>query len=155
MGDEVLADILPGRGRRAGHAALEGMPLVIDGYRTALRNRFLKQAFRARRHHQVIDGYAAGRMAEDRDIIRIAAKCADIFLHPFERRDLVHESVVHQQFTGLQTRHGRMCKAAEKSHPVIDRHQHNTFPGENAAVVNRVRTRTKLHVAAMDIEHHG
>ncbi len=55
-----------------------------------------------------------------RDVIRIAAKRRDVFLHPLERRDLIHEGVVTN---GLRTGgfgQGREREEPKTAHTVIE-----------------------------------
>ena len=44
---------------------------------------------------------AAGALAEDGDVLRVAAEGRDVPLHPLQRRDLVHQAVVAERLAGL------------------------------------------------------
>ena len=60
----------------------------------ALADRLLEQALRQRRCHQRADRERSRRLAEDRDVVGIAAEGRDVLLHPLQRGDLIQQAVV-------------------------------------------------------------
>ena len=73
-----------------------GSPARPSRRRTA-RSPSANRPARRRRHHQRQHVRAAGGLAEDGDVVRIAAERGDVALHPLQRRDLVHQTVVGQR----------------------------------------------------------
>ena len=66
---------------RKGGRGLEDAAALADGP--------VEQAFGARTAHQQADEHGARRLARDRDLLRIAAECADVALDPLQGRDLI------------------------------------------------------------------
>ena len=69
-----------------------GRQRVMSGAR--LRDCTLEQPLGLGSAHQHADAHAAGRLAEDRDIVGVAAELADVIADPLQRRDLVAHAVV-------------------------------------------------------------
>jgi len=60
----------------------------------ALDDRLVKEVGRLRGGQLRVDAVTACRLAEDRDVRRIAAEGTDVPLHPAKRRLLVHQAVI-------------------------------------------------------------
>ena len=95
----------------------------------------------------------ARALAEDGDVLRVAAEGRDVALHPLQRRDLVHQAVVADRLArpgGLGQR--RVGEVAERAQPVVDGHHHHAVAGEVLAVIDPARAGPVA--AAVDPDHH-
>lgn len=92
-----------------------------------LNNGFVKQPVRQIGGEQGADGKPAGRLAEQRNILRIAIKCRDIPLYPFQRRDLIHDAVIAAQRLVRQCRMGKETKTADA---VVEADEYHTLTGK-------------------------
>ena len=95
----------------------------------------------------------AGRLAEDRDIVGIAAEGGDVALHPLQAGDLVEQAVVARgmlrQFGGERG----MGEEAQHADAIVDRHHDHAALGQPRAVEGRTRGRAYLEAAAVDPHH--
>jgi len=130
----------------------------LNGYtaqrRPAFNHRAVEQPLRGGHGQQrAYFGTAAG-LAEDGDIVRIAAEPGNVIAHPFERLD----DVQHPDIAGvgvLRAADSRQVQIAEDVEPVIDRHDHDVVAcGQIGAVINRKAARAGGKAAAMQPEHH-
>ena len=62
--------------------------------RRALQDRASEQAARVRHGHENRNRRGAGRLADDGDVVRIAAEGRDIVAHEAQRRDLIEQSEI-------------------------------------------------------------
>ncbi len=119
----------------------------------ALGDRVREQAGRRGRGHVVAHALAAGRLAEDRDIARVAAERLGVVPHPAQRRLLVLQAVIAAGPAGPFGVQRRQREEAERAEPVVDRHDHSVAgDGERPAVVDAPRSAGEP--AAMDPDHH-
>jgi len=92
--------------------------------------------------HQQADRHRAGRLAEDRDSIRVAAEGRDVALHPIQSRDLVQEPIVSRPMaTRLGGEFGQ-GKEAERAQPVTKGDDDHVVAGELIAPIERHRRRS-------------
>ena len=93
---------------------------LVDG--RAHGPRLVEQPLRGGSRQKRHDGRAAGRLAEDRDVARVAAERGDVVAHPLERGHLVEQPRVAAAL-------GRVDPAevqeAEGPESVVDRHDHH------------------------------
>ena len=89
------------------------------------------------------DAHGAGRLAEDRDVGRVAAEGRDVVAHPLERGDLVEQAEVRIAVGEVEEALG--------ADAVVDRHADDAVAGEAAAVVGRAGP--DLEHAARDPDH--
>jgi hypothetical protein len=70
-------------------------------------------------------GKRSGALTEDRYVACIAAKAADVLLHPAQRRHHVHQGIVAGVASTFrcQVLRGQKAKDAQ---PVVDGHEHDT-----------------------------
>ena len=95
----------------AGH--LGGAGRVVDVRRgAALQDRPPEQAVGGRHAEQRPDAHRPGRLAEHRDVGRVAAERRDVVAHPVERRDLVEEAGVARPLEAV----GQLLEVQEAEH---------------------------------------
>ena len=70
-------------------------------------------------------GAAAGRFAEDRDLVGIAAERGDVVLHPLQRGELVHEPVVGPHVVRRLGGQRGMREVSEPAEPEIHADDHD------------------------------
>ena len=112
----------------------------------------VEQAFGTGAAEQHRGRRAAGGLAENHHVVRVAAECADVVPGPLQRGDLVEDAVVD----GLTERRVEMADVhkAESAHAVVDGHHDDVVvPGQQAAVVGA--SGTGDIAAAVNPEHHG
>ena len=73
---------------------------------------------------QRADLSAAARLAEDRDVARIAAEARGVVAHPFERGDEIEHADIARLREALAA-DGRQIEMAEDVEAVIDRDDHD------------------------------
>jgi hypothetical protein len=95
----------------------------------------------------------AGRFTEDRHVVGISAKGADVALHPAKCRLLVHQAVVARRPARGLGRKCRMSEEAELAQPVVDGDDDDTSRHQRAGVV--CVALADHEAAAVDPEHHG
>ena len=113
-----------------------------------------EQTLRQRRRHLRADGKGTGRLAEDGDIVRVAAKGGDIAPHPLDGSQLVHQSVVARCVVWIlrgQLLGGEETKNAQ---PVIHGDNQHPFAGEMFPVLTRLRSAAAGKAAAKNPHHH-
>ncbi len=102
------------------------------------------------------DAHAAGGLAEDRDLGRIAAEGADVALHPCESRDLIAQTVVARAAVAALGREGFGGEETEGTETVVERHDnHIARPREGCTVVERGVAPPLHEPAPVDEDHHG
>jgi len=109
-----------GNGKR--HAGLLGIGQcpAARADATALPDGAMEQPFCQRRYHQLAYRHSTGRLAENGDAVRIAAKRGYVPPHPFERGDLIHQAVV----AGSQP---WISKKSECSDTIVERDDDRAF----------------------------
>src|SRR5687767_13826539 len=90
-------------------------------------------------------------MTEDRDAIRISAKCGDVALHPAQRLDLVEQAVIARGSLRRFPGERGMSEKAERAEAVVDRHHDDTKRCENSRVVATATVRER---SAVQPHHH-
>ena len=104
-----------------------------DGMRSAaLQNRAAEEAFGSRRRKQRADAHRAGGLAEDRDVVRIAAEGRDVVAHPGERCDLIEQPEIRLALAEIDKAIG--------ADAVVDGDAHNPVAREAAAVITCARS---------------
>ncbi len=88
-----------------------------------------EQALGAGHGQERADAHRARRLAEDRDVVGIAAECGDVVPDPFEGGDLVEQAEVGGAVLQVEEALG--------TDPVVDRHADDAVAGEAAAVIRR------------------
>ena len=121
----------------------------------ALRDGAVEQALRLRRRAQHADGDAAGRFAEDRHLVRIAAEGRDVLLHPLQAGDQVLQAIVARNVMRRLGAQLRVRQETERSDAVGDADQDHAFPGQMLTVVDRGRGGAEGEPAAIDPDQHG
>ena len=92
---------------------------------------------------------APGRLAEDRDPIRVAAEHADVLVHPLECGDRVAQAAVRRPA------HRPGIEEPERAEPVVARDDDDVlFDTEAPAVVDRLRRRPGRERAAREPHEH-
>ncbi len=127
---------------------LRGRPCrEVGRARVALGDRTAEQPSRLRRRDVRAHGRAAGGLAEDRHVARVAAERAGVLLHPPERGLLIEQGRVARPEVGV-------VEEAERAQAVVDRHDHDVAVDRElgrvvaGAVAGQERP-------AVDPHHHG
>ena len=115
----------------------------------------LEQSFRQRRRAQHADGDAAGRFAENRHLLRIAAERGDILLHPLEPRDHVQQAVIARDVVRGLGAQLRVREETQLPDAVGDADQHHALPGQLLPAVVRFGSGAGAESAAVDPNQHG
>jgi hypothetical protein len=124
------------------------------GHAEALRDRAGKEAARARRRHHVHDPGGAGRLAEDRDAVRVAAERRDVAPDPAERRGHVEQAVVAGAGPAGFGGQLRMGHEPERPQPVVERDEHDALARQVAPHEDRIAARALLKRATVEPDHH-
>ena len=114
----------------------------------------MEQTTSARCGHQVEHCLTASRLAEDGDVVGIAAEHGNVVAHPLERCNLVEEAVVARHAIGRLCCQFWMGEETEHAEPVVDRDEHRAALSKNVAVIKRLRATAIGVIAAMDPDHH-
>ena len=114
----------------------------------------MEQAFGLTGRQKVHNRPAASRLAHDGDIRRVSTKRGNILLHPFQCRNLIHQTIVPGQTVRALGHQVRMHDPAEHTKPVIDRDEHDTPLGIGGAIIDRLRSATDAKRPAMDPQDH-
>ncbi len=114
----------------------------------------LEQSLGERADQQVVHRHAAGRLAEDRHVVRIATECPDVTLHPPQGRQLVHERIVAEQLPANLAGECRKREETEVAQPIVEADQHHSIAGELRPVVDRRGCSAIDEPAAVDPHHH-
>ena len=139
------------------HACPRPPPCASDGsderIGAALRDRAVEEARRERRRELRVHAQPAGRLAEDRHVVRVAAELRDVALHPAQRGLLVHQAVVagaHGRATPALS--AGCARKPEPAEPVVDRDDDRALLDEPRRVV--VVALADRQRAAVDPDHH-
>ena len=119
-------------------ASASASGMLVQRERAALHDRPLEEPARAARDEVGEHRQAAGRLAGDRDVVRVAAELRDVALHPAQRRLLVHQAVVAGRAAGPRGER-RVREEAERAEPVVDRDDDDAVRRELGAVVVAAR----------------
>ena len=95
----------------------------------------------------------AGTLAEDRDIVRIAAKGCDIVANPGEGCDLVEQAVIARHAARIICTQRRVRDIAEHTQAIIDGDQNHAILDQLVGLIDLLRPRTGLMAAAMNPDH--
>src|SRR6266566_410913 len=86
-----------------------------------------KQTFGAGHRQQRGGTHPASRLAEDSDVIRIAAEGRDVLLHPCEGGDLVEQTEIRDTVTKIEE--------SVRSKTVVDGDTYHSIAGEATTVI--------------------
>src|SRR5437899_5229729 len=114
--------------------------------RPTLSDSPVKQPFGTRHGKQRADAHGASRLAEDGDVLWIAAEGSDVLLHPLEGSDLVEQGAVGVSLAQIEE--------AVDTDTIIDGHAHDAVAGETTAVIPGRRRRSVLKGTAWNPDHH-
>src|SRR4029453_4638736 len=106
-----------------------------------------------RRSHQVPHRKGTGRLSENGDLIRIAAKRRDVPTDPLQRRDLIEKTVVPRRVMLGFPGQLRMGQKSQRADPIVQADDDDAFRCELRAVVDSHRARAFVEAAAIDPEH--
>ncbi len=122
---------------------------IEDG--AAHNDGLVEQAPGGRHAHQGADLAASARLAEDGDVVRVAAESLDIVPDPFQR---LHD-VQHPHHPGVLVlfAEGGQVQETEDVQPMVEAHDHHILLGQAHPGIPGGRTR--IESAAMDPQHHG
>ncbi len=123
--------------------------------RPAFADRAMDQPLGKRRDHQRAHRKRPGRLAEDRDLARVAAKGRDVVVHPLQRGHLIEQAVVARRVAARFLRQLRVREKPEHAEAVVGRDHDDALAREPFAVLPRLGGRAGLKPAAMNPEHHG
>ena len=114
----------------------------------------MEEPARLGRDHQPGHHRPARRLAEDRDIARIAAEGRGVILHPAQRPDDIHEAVVRRRLARCPLRRQRrMIEEPEPPQPVVHRHHDHPALRQVCPVVQRRRAGAVVQPPTMDPHH--
>ena len=146
----------PGDAERREHPVGGGAGLLAGEtahLRAAHRDRLVEEAFRRRHPEQRAHLAAATRLAEHRDVVRVAAEIGDVVAHPLERRDDVEHAGVGVG-VAFAARVAEI-EEPEQVEPVIEMHEHDVaHPHQVLPVVDREAGRSADEAAAVQPHHH-
>ena len=125
--------------------------LEIDGH-AAFHDCPGDQSSGVRRGQQILHAACSGRLSRDRDFVRISAKCADVAVHPADRRELVLQTEVALSSLRILFPQPRMREKSHHSQPIRDSHNNHSFSGHMFPVKLHLIGIAALISAAMDIE---
>jgi hypothetical protein len=114
----------------------------------------MEQAFGDRRAEQPADHGGAGGLAEDRDVVRIAAERRDVLLHPLQHGDRVTERLVARRVAARLLRQLRVREEAERAEAVVEVDEDDSLLGEVLTVVVRAVAAAFAVGTAEDPDHH-
>ena len=97
-------------------------------------------------------GRTASRLAEDRDVLRVAAEVGDVPLYPFDAEALVKQAVVRRRIGVLRGDLG-MAQEAEAVEAVSDGYQDHAAGGD-ALAVELLLMGIAFPVSASEYPHH-
>ena len=119
-----------------------------------LADGFVEQAVAKRGSHQGTNAHGACGLAEDGDVVRVAAEGANVVLYPLQSRKFVQQAVVA---AGAMFRLGAQCRVGEKSprsKAVVDAHYDHTLACQLGAVEDRRMGKSNAMGATMEPNHH-
>ena len=132
----------------------EGVRRLDGGDGRALQDHAVEQARGQRRGAQRAHRRRARRLAGERHVVRIAAEGADIVPHPFERLDLVEQTVVARRAVGRFGDQLLVCEVAEHAQAVAHVDDDHALAREPQAAVIGVPGLSGLQRAAVDEDVH-
>src|SRR6266567_8981172 len=100
----------------------------------------------ARHREQRAHAHAACRFTKDRDVVRVASKGCDVFLHPVKGGDLVKQTEV-----GVSV---AQEEEAVYTQAIVDGDAYHAIAGEATAVIRCYRARSIGERAPMNPDHH-
>jgi len=100
------------------------------------------------------DGAAAGRLAENRHRLRVAAEGRDVALNPLHGAALIHVAVIAVNLIGRLGEQRRMGKETEPAHPIV--HADEDDAKLSQCVAPGVKRSLSAHIrAAVNPNHDG
>src|SRR5919205_3853538 len=96
---------------------------------------------------------AAGGLAEDRDVLRIASERGDVLPHPLEGGYLVHVGVAALELFRALAAERREGEEAETPQTVVEGDQDDALPGELDSRIVRLRAAAEHEGPAVDPHH--
>ena len=156
---QTQANVVPAAGeharRRPRHfSARFGQGGVAVEAAARLGDGLVEQPRRQRRCGEVADADGTGGFAEDGHVVRVAAECRDVVLHPLQRRDLIVQPLVARSAVGGFRAERRVGEEAEQTQAVVDGHQHHAVPRQLLTIVEGCARRAHDEAAAVDPHHH-
>jgi hypothetical protein len=122
--------------------------------RAALQDRAAEAPARFGRAEQRADAHRAGRLAEDRDVLGIAAEVRDVLVHPVERGGLVAQHQVRVRVLAAGDEIAQR-ERAQRAQAVVQGHDDGVAARRQArAVVERRAARADQERAAVDEDQH-
>ena len=120
----------------------------------ALHNALVEQAVRGGRLHQRPDLHAAARLAEQRDVVRVAAEARDVVVDPLQRRDHIRAAGVAGVRVFFPER--RKVEIAEDIQAVVQRDDHHVAVAAHifALVGDVLNRRARGKPAAVQPDEH-
>src|SRR5436305_150578 len=118
-----------------------------------LRDSPPEETLRLRRGQQRSHAHATSGLAEDRDVVGVAAERLDVVARPLERRDLVKGAEVAGAYRAWEAL--VEIEKTERVQAVVDRHQDDAVAGERVARKGGVRSASRGEPAAVDPHHRG
>ena len=101
-----------------------------------------------------LNAHAAGGLACQGDLVRVASEGGNVLPHPLQGEDLVQDAVVAGHTLGVFPFQIRVGEEAEHVHPVVDGHQHHAFFGAAFPVELLLRAAAVHERPAVDPEQH-
>ncbi len=115
-----------------------------------LEDRAVEEPVGAREAKEGGAAHGAGRLAEDRDLVGVAAEGLDLVAYPGERGHLVEEALVAGGGEPLAEAVAQ-AKEAEGAEPVVDGDDHHVPPpGQGRAVIEHLGARAQQEGSAVD-----
>lgn len=120
----------------------------------ALRDGGVEKATRQRRDHELVDRPCTGRLANDRDIPRIATERFDVVSNPTQPRDHIEQAVVTRHFVLRFCRELGMHEKTDRPDTIgkVDRDD-LMCACQLVTVVERRRRRAEAKRAAVQVNH--
>ena len=106
-----------------------------------------------RRAAEHADDGRAGRLAEDREVVRVAAERRDVVLHPGEGGNGVEERLVAGRFAARLLGEFRVREEAECAEAIVEVDEHHALLRQVLAVVVRAVAASLGVGAAVDPDH--
>ena len=129
---------------------------VTSRIAAALHDGAVEQSLRERREQERHHVRAAGRLAEDRDALGIAAERRGVLAHPGERAHEIERAVVARSDRAASRRRRTdrgVVQPAERTEPVVRRHHDDVLARREPAAVVGAGLADRV-AAAVDPEHH-
>jgi hypothetical protein len=100
------------------------------------------------------DSDAAGRLAEDSDLVWITAKRRNVLLDPLQTRNHIEQAVVARDMLRRLCAQLRMREKAERAQAIGDADQHNSLLCQSFSAVSRNSSASYAEAAAVDPNQH-